>query len=237
MLDRAAAVAVAEIQLAVEPQHHAVDTVVGVNAAKTGQERVALVGLVIAVGIFENQQVGAVADEDAAARVLARLVVMFLDGNSHGDREDLVGEHRGLVGLAVAVGVFEDLDLVGIFDAVKSLVAAAAEPIVEPLGDPDSSARVDIDGRRIDQKRLGRPERRFEAPRRLEPPRCLVGRDLRERGRLPCAEDRKTPSMIPATIFRRGERRCIIGGDSPGSDEKRDDSSVAFRAFWRWQTQ
>ena len=94
--------------------------VVGVDAAEPGQERVALVGLVVAVGVFEHEQVGAVADEDAASRVLAGLVVMFLDGDAHGDGENLVGEHGRLVGLAVAVGVFEDLDLVGVLDASET---------------------------------------------------------------------------------------------------------------------
>ena len=126
LLDRAAAVAVAEVELAVEPQHHAVHAVVGVDAAEPGQEGIALVGLVVAVGVFEHEQVGAVADEDAASLVLAGLVVMFLDGDAHGHGEDPVGEDGRLVGLAVAVGVFEDLDLVGILDAMKPPVAAAA---------------------------------------------------------------------------------------------------------------
>ena len=165
VLNRAAAVAVAEIELAVEPQHHAVHPVVGVDAAEPGQEGVALVGLVVAVGVFEHEQVGAIADEDAASRVLAGLVEMFLDGDAHGDGEDLVGEHGRLVRLAVAVGVFEDLDLVGIFDALKSLVAAAGEPVIEPLGDPDASARVDVDIGGVDEQGLGRPQRRLEARR------------------------------------------------------------------------
>ena len=116
LLDRAAAVAVGEVELAVEAEDHAVDAVVGVDPAEAGQERIALVGLVVAVGVLEHEQVGAVADEDAAALVLAVLAVLLLDGDAHRDGEDLVGEDGHLVGLAVAVGVLEDLDPVGLLD-------------------------------------------------------------------------------------------------------------------------
>ena len=44
---------------------------------------------------------------------LPSLLVVLLDGDAHRDGEDLVGEDGHLVGLAVAVGVFEDLDPVG----------------------------------------------------------------------------------------------------------------------------
>ena len=121
--------------------------VIGVDPAEAGQQRVALVGLVVAVGVLEDEQVGAVADEDAAAAVLAVLAVALLDGDAHRDGEDLVGEDGDLVGLAVAVGVLEDLDLVGLLDAVEPLVAAAGEAVVEPLGDPDPAAGVDVDVR------------------------------------------------------------------------------------------
>ena len=88
---------------------------------------------------------------------------MLFDGDAHRHGEDPVGEDGHLVGLAVAVGVFEDLDPVGLLDAVEPLIAAAREPVVQPLGDPDAAARVDIDVGRIDQHRLGRPERRLQA--------------------------------------------------------------------------
>ena len=55
---------------------------------------------------------------------LPSLLVMLLDGDAHRHGEDLVGEDGHLVGLAVAVGVFEDLDLVGVVDPVELRVAA-----------------------------------------------------------------------------------------------------------------
>ena len=84
------------------------------NPVRSG---IALVGLVVAVGVFEHEQVGAVADVDLAALVLAVLAVTLFDGDTHRHREDAVGEDGHFVGLAVAVGVFEDLDLVGVVDA------------------------------------------------------------------------------------------------------------------------
>ena len=82
----------AEIKLAVEPQHHAVHAVVGVDAAEPGQEGIAFIGLVVAVGIFEYEQVGAIADEDAASLILAGFVKMLFNGDAHGHGEDAVGE-------------------------------------------------------------------------------------------------------------------------------------------------
>ena len=113
--------------------------VVGIDAAEPGEQGVALIAC-RRLGVLEDEQVGAVAYEDAAARVLAILAMVLFHGDAHGHREDPVGEDGHLVGLAVAVGVFEDLDLVGILDPVKSRIAAAAEPVVQPLGDPDPAA-------------------------------------------------------------------------------------------------
>ena len=55
------------------------------------------VGLAVAVGVLEVEQLGAVGDVRAA--------VAGLDA---GGDQQAVGEDRGLVGLAVAVAVFED---------------------------------------------------------------------------------------------------------------------------------
>ena len=81
------------------------------------------VRLVVAVGVLEHEQVGAVADEDATALVLAVRCVVLLDGQSHGYGEDPVGEDGHLVGLAVTVGIFEDLDPVGLVDLAERAVS------------------------------------------------------------------------------------------------------------------
>ena len=59
------------------------------------------VGLAVAVGVVEVEQLGAVGDVGAAVA-----------GLDPGGDQQPVGEDGGLVGLAVAVGVFEDHDLV-----------------------------------------------------------------------------------------------------------------------------
>ncbi len=65
------------------------------------QDQLADVGLVVAVGVFEEHHVRLGADIDAA--------VAKLDA---GRQVQLVGEDRPLISLAVAVGVFEDQDFV-----------------------------------------------------------------------------------------------------------------------------
>ena len=243
MLDRAAAVAVGEVELAVEAQDHAVHAVVGVDPAEAGQERVPLVGLVVAVGVLEHEQVGAVADEDAAAAVLAVLVVVLLDGDAHRDGEDPVGEDGDLVGLAVAVGVLEDLDPVGLLDAVEPPVAAAGEAIVEPLGDPDPAAGVDVDVGRVAEHRLRRPEGRLQALGRLEPPGRLLGADLRRRGRRARQASPASPRIIPTRTAIAGRMHCGATSSgapgccgrlahAPGARTTRPDEAATTQVVW-----
>ena len=202
------------------------------NPVKSG---IALVGLVVAVGVFEHEQVGAVAHEDAASLVLAGLVVVLLDGDAHRHGEDAVGEDGRLVGLAVAVGVFEDLDLVGLLDAVKPPIAAASESIVQPLGDPDSPARIDVDIGGIDQQRLGRPQRRLQPRSRLEPPGRLLGLDLGQRGRRTYSGQREYSEHDPGNDHpvRRNAVHHRWRLQEPGRES--DASHVVFKPAQRWR--
>ena len=70
-----------------------------VVAAEAGDDDLALVGLVVAVGVLQEEDVGRVGDPDAAVA----------DGDAAGNVQPL-GEDRRLVDTPVAVGVFEDLD-------------------------------------------------------------------------------------------------------------------------------
>ena len=94
------------------------------------------VGLAVAVGVLQEEDVRRVGDPDAAVA----------DGDAGGDVQPL-GEDRELVGLAVAVGVFENLDAV----AARARLAAR---IFEAFGDPDPAALVEGHGHRIDDVRL-----------------------------------------------------------------------------------
>ena len=128
---------------------------------------------------------------------------MLLDGQAHRDREDLVGEDGHLVGLAVAVGVFEDLDPVGLVD-LAGAVLAVGQAVVQPLGDPDPAPRVDVHVGRVVDHRLGGPERGLEALGRLELLGRLLGADLGHRE----AEDQAraaTPRAAPRANLRREE--------------------------------
>ena len=103
------------------------------------------VGLAVAVGVLEEEDVGRVGDPDAAVA----------DGDARGDVQPL-GEDGELVGLAVAVGVFEDLD------------AVPARPgglrgILEALGDPDPAPLVERHRDRVDDVRLAGDELDGEA--------------------------------------------------------------------------
>ena len=108
MLNRAAAIAVSEIEFAIQAKDHSVHAVVRVNTTKPRQEGITLVGPVIAVGVFEHEQVGTVTDENAASFVFSILVATFFDSDPHRHGKDLVGENSDLVGLAVAVGILEE---------------------------------------------------------------------------------------------------------------------------------
>ena len=87
--------------------------------------------------VLEEEDVGRVGDPDAAVA----------DGDSRGDVE-AVGEDREPVGLAVAVGVLEDLDPV-------AARPGGAAGIFEALGDPDPAPLVEGHRHRVDDVGLG----------------------------------------------------------------------------------
>ena len=126
----AAAISMSEIELAVHPERHPVNTVVGINAAEPGQKGIPLIGLVVAVGVFKDKEVGAVANEDLTALVFAVFAPVLLDGDSHRDGPDLVGENRDFIRFAVAISVFQDLDFVGVGEPGEVFAAAMSRAVV-----------------------------------------------------------------------------------------------------------
>ena len=131
---------------------------------------------------------------------------MLLDGDAHRHGEDLVGEDGHLVGLAVAVGVFEDLDLVGVVDAMEPRIAAAREPVVQPLGDPDPAARVDVDVGRVHEHRLGGPECCLQTRSSLEPAGRFHRADLSGRRGCECPLKKAESEQEPGSKSRAGFR-------------------------------
>ena len=258
MLDRAAAVAVAEVELAVEPEHHAVHAVVGVDAAEPGQERDSVCRPCRRRRCLRARAGRGYCRRRRGSRGTCRPCRKCSStAMPIGTGKTRSAKTVDLVGLAVAVGVFEDLDLVGLLDAMEPLVAAAGEPIVQPLGDPDPAARVDVDIGGVDEQRLGRPERRLEPRGRLEPPGRLLGADLRNRARGPERQDQSgEPEDQPdpggdravgshggatstgssfwlrrGSPTRRAHREAGRGGNDPSCLAPRDCSAVE-RPLW-----
>ncbi len=104
----------------------------GVVAAEPGGNDFAEICLAVAVAILHEEDVGRVGYPDSAVT----------DGDSGGDVEAF-GEDREAVGLAVAVGVFEDLDAV-------SAGAGLAPGVFEAFGDPGAAALVECHGHGVD---------------------------------------------------------------------------------------
>src|SRR5262249_27139921 len=98
---------------------------VRVGASEAGNDDFGFArGLAVGTDLVE-EDVGRVGDPDAAVA----------DGNARGNVEAL-GEHGDLVDLAVAVGVFEDLDAI-------AAGPGGATRVFEALGDPDAAALVE----------------------------------------------------------------------------------------------
>ena len=92
------------------------------------------VGLVVAVGVLEEHEVGGLGDEHAAVAELEA-----------GRAVQVVGEDGHLVGLAVAVGVFEDQEL------VVHLLLGLPVRIGRPDGDPEPALGVERHLHRLGQ--------------------------------------------------------------------------------------
>src|SRR5262245_20493530 len=97
-----------------------------VAGAEAAQQHAPLIRFAIAVGVFEKQQFGAVADVGAS-------VSEFEAGGNH----QAVSKHGGLVAAPVAVGVFEDEQFV-----VRHLSRLNLW-INRASNDPQASARIE----------------------------------------------------------------------------------------------
>ena len=132
-----------EVEPTIDTQLQTVQAVVAVDAAKAGQQRLAMVRSVVSVAVFQNEQVRGVADEDSTTSIDAALP-MLLEGQPHRHRKDILGKDRHLVGSAVSVGILKHLDLIGARDTLKlALLRPGPKAIIESLGNPNATARID----------------------------------------------------------------------------------------------
>ena len=144
----------------------AVQDFVTIADAPAGQAHfdVGHVGLVVAVAIRHEQQVGRRADEDAVEA----------DGERR-RKDDAFHEDLAAVGDAVAVGVFEDQDA-----AVAGVrESAAARLVVEVLRHPEPPAIVPAERHRLLDHRLGGPRVDRVAGDHRHRRRRLIGREER----------------------------------------------------------
>ena len=155
-----AAVAGVQVKLAVGARDDRVERVVMVLAAEAAEEHLALVDhgveLAVAVDVGELDEVGRVRDDDDVVE----------DGDAERRSPTGVLDERGDgVGLARALGVAQDDDAVAFGPALAALVVDA---VVDALGDPDATLRVDVEVGRVGQHRGARPEGDLQALGDLE---------------------------------------------------------------------
>ena len=117
--------ALLEVEGAVGTEDEAVGGVVGVGGREAVQDALAPVCAVVAVGVLEEQDVGAVGDQHAAVPEL-----------EPGRVVQVLGEDRRAVGAAVAVDVLEDHEL------VVHRLARLPVGVGRPASDPEAPARV-----------------------------------------------------------------------------------------------
>ena len=170
----------------------------GVLEPEAGQEHLRVaVGPVVAVPVGVEQQIRRLADEDAA-----------VTNGQPGSQVQAVDEDLRLVGPAVAVGIFEDLDPVGASRAARRRVGHPVvlgakilvdgdrlQPrrigILQVLDDPEPAALVEAGRKRLPHHRLGREDLDVEpSAARPSAAQPLPAGSRRARHRVPAAARR-----------------------------------------------
>jgi hypothetical protein len=128
------------------------------------------VRLADAILVLEHEDVGRVADED----LVARPDRVLGDGDAERGKEvwRLI-EGQCLISFAHGLGVFKDDDAVPGRPVGRPPVQPMA--IVHRLANPDSALVVDVHAGRIDEQRLGGPERDFQSVGHPERAHGLLG--------------------------------------------------------------
>ncbi len=134
------------IDVAIEAPSQGVEIVMGILGAEAGEDDAADVGLAITVGVGEVEQLMAGGDIDPAAVV----------GQDTGGNEDAFSKHGGLVGLAIAIGVFHH------DHGVLGFLAGSDLGIDAGAGDPEASLVIPVHLDRFVELGIFGPERDFE---------------------------------------------------------------------------
>src|SRR5689334_21390724 len=94
------------VQCAVGAPIEAIEKLVAIFQAEASQDDLLFIGFVVAVGVFEEQQVRSLADVNAA-----------IAERQSGGKVQSIGEDRDFIRAAVVIGVFENFHLVTAFFA------------------------------------------------------------------------------------------------------------------------
>ncbi len=154
IVDRVPFVAEVPVEPSVGAEDEFVGRVVVLRNAGFREEDFLLVGLAVAVGVGEDEDVGRNGDDDPVAE--------HADAHGRVDIASLVEDGR-LVGFAVAVGVFQDQDAI----ALGALAVAMA--IVDDLADPHAAAGIDVNIGGAEHHRLRGEERGLQPGADVEP--------------------------------------------------------------------
>src|ERR1051326_8257300 len=144
--DSAAAVAVGAVEPVVEAVIEAVDPMLLVAFAKTGEKSHPFVRFAIAVGVLRIKDFWRGADDDALA-----------PGDYAGGEVQSFEKHGGLVVDAILIGVFQNTD-----DAAGFAFAVHAERIVAHLHYPQLSIGAPLEGDGVLNQRFGGDQPDFE---------------------------------------------------------------------------
>ena len=191
----------------------------GILEAEAGQEHFGIaIGPVIVVSIGIEEEIGRLGDENSAMTDRqARCQVQAVD------------EDCFLVGSAVAVGVFEDLDPVGTPRAARGglgdavilgaqvlidgyWLEARGVGILQVLDDPEPAAVVKVCGQRLPHHRLGCEDFNVKAGRHDHAPDGLFGREASgvfAAGQRPGNHDQCGQDPRPSRGFAHGGRTHI----------------------------
>ncbi len=143
--------ALRKIEPSIRPPAQGVDDVVRVLGAESAEDDALLVGLAVAIGVLEVEQLGGLAD------VAGPVALGREHGRDAGGDEQAVGKDGALLGLAVVVGVFEDEDF------VERVLPGRDLRIHRAARDPQAALRVPVHLRGFREERVLGPEGNFES--------------------------------------------------------------------------
>ncbi len=135
-----------EIQEALWPKTHGVKEMVGILRAEAAEKHGAFIGFQVAIGILEEKHLGRV-----------RHICAAIAWNDRRGDVEVLGENRGFVGLAVAIGIFENHDLIlRLFTWLDMRISGAAD-------DPKAALSIPVHLHWLLQERVASVKADFHA--------------------------------------------------------------------------